>query len=300
VSEPVVELRAGDLVATYAPDAGMVCTSLRHAGDELLAQEEGIEGYVERGATFGIPLLYPWANRLGRREFEVMGRRVRLEGSPLVRTEEHGLPIHGLLAASPLWRLEEAEMSRLRAVLSFADGDLLAAFQFPHELELAARLDPTGLAVTTTVRATGDVAVPLAFGYHPYLRLPGVPRERLHLGLPVRRRFVLDERQLPTGAEEAVEPYAGPLGDRIFDDGFGRLVPGAPFWLEGDGRRIEVVFEAGYPVAQVFAPPGKDFVCFEPMTAPTNALVTGDRLAAAAPGTSASARFAVRVSRLAH
>jgi aldose 1-epimerase len=32
----------------------------------------------------------------------------------------------------------------------------------------------------------------------------------------------------------------------------------------------------GYPVAQIFAPPGQEYVCVEPMTAPTNALAGPD------------------------
>jgi aldose 1-epimerase len=56
------------------------------------------------------------------------------------------------------------------------------------------------------------------------------------------------------------------------------------------------VFEENYPVAQVFAPEGEDFVCFEPMTAPTNALVSGDGLRRINPGAHFSARFSIRVS----
>ena len=46
--------------------------------------------------------------------------------------------------------------------------------------------------------------------------------------------------------------------------------------MTGGGRRIELRFEAGFPCAQVFAPPDKDLICFEPMTAPTDALRHGD------------------------
>ena len=38
--------------------------SLTHRGEELLGQRGGLPAYRERGATFGIPLLHPWANRL--------------------------------------------------------------------------------------------------------------------------------------------------------------------------------------------------------------------------------------------
>jgi aldose 1-epimerase len=291
----VIDLRAGDLEAAYVPDAGMVCASLRHAGAELLGQRGGLAAYRERGSTFGIPLLHPWANRLGAFDVELLGRRMRLAGSPRVRTEEHGLPIHGLLAASPLWRVLEQAVDRVRAELDFDEPELLQAFPFPHVIEMDARLEPEGLTVRTTIRPTGDVAVPLAFGYHPYFSPPGVPREQWEVSVPVRRRLVLDEHALPTGATEPVEPFRGPIGERTWDDGFDRLVPGEPFAVAGGGRRIEVAFGEGYPVAQVFAPPGKDLICFEPMAAPTNALVSGDGLRTVAPGESAVAEFAVRV-----
>ena len=47
------------------PDAGMIGVSLTDSGTELLGQRRGLEAYVADGKTMGIPLLYPWANRLG-------------------------------------------------------------------------------------------------------------------------------------------------------------------------------------------------------------------------------------------
>jgi galactose mutarotase-like enzyme len=66
---------------------------------------------------------------------------------------------------------------------------------------------------------------------------------------------------------------AGPLGSRTFDDAYVAPPDGAPFVLAGGGRRIEVSFGEGYPYAQVYAPADDAVVAFEPMTAPTNALV---------------------------
>jgi aldose 1-epimerase len=163
-------------------------------------------------------------------------------------------------------------------------------------IELDARLAPDGLPVRTTVTATGDVAVPLAFGYHPYFALPGVPREQWEVSLPVRRRLVLDEHAVPAGATEPVEPFRGAIGDRTWDDGFDRLVPGEPFVVAGGARRIEVAFGEGYPVAQVFAPPGKELICFEPMTAPTNALASGTDLPVVPTGGRFDAAFTVTVT----
>jgi aldose 1-epimerase len=48
-------------------------------------------------------------------------------------------------------------------------------------------------------------------------------------------------------------------------------------------------------VAQVYAPPEEQFTCFEPMTAPTDALVSGRGLRAVAPGDALQAEFRLRV-----
>src|SRR5206468_1943370 len=104
-----------------------------------------------------------------------------------------------------------------------AHNDLMAAFPFPHVLEIEATLRGSALSIATKVEPTGDVPVPVSFGFHPYLRLPGVPRAEWQVALPVRRGLELDERLIPTGESEPVRIEPGPLGQRSFDDGFSDL-----------------------------------------------------------------------------
>ena len=287
--------------AAFVPSAGMVGCSLRHRGEELLGQRGGLAAYVERGSSFGIPLLHPWANRLAEPRYRAGSDVVELDPdrSPL-KFDENGLPIHGVLAASNHWRVSEAsadhEGARLEATLAFGSHpELLAAFPFPHELQLEARLSGGELTIGTVLRPTGVAPVPVSFGFHPYLTLPGVPRGEWELSLPVRRRALLDDRGIPTGETEEPPFTSGQLGEREFDDLFPELEEPARFTLEGGGRRISLDFLLGYHVAQVFAPPGSDFICFEPMTAPTNALVTGERLMQVPPDRRYEAAFRIVV-----
>ena len=274
----------------------MVGASLRHRGEEVLGQRGGLEAYVAERKTFGIPLLYPWANRLGRRRFTVAGRDVDIDPArtPL-RLDGNGLPMHGLLSATA--RLGASSATRPTEVVARFDfaahADLMATFPFGHELTLHARLDAERLTIATTVEATGDAPVPIAFGFHPYLRLPGVEREAWHVEIPVAERLLLDDAMLPTGEKAPAQVEAGPLGARTFDDAY--VAPGAPFVLEGPGRRIELAFESGYPYAQVFAPPDDALIAFEPMTAPTNALVDGRDLTLLSPGDHFRAAFSITV-----
>jgi galactose mutarotase-like enzyme len=293
----VVTIAAGDLEARFAPGANMVGCSLRHRGEELLGQRDGVAAYVARGKTFGIPLLHPWANRLGEWRYDVDGRTVDLDGSPLVRGEEHGLPIHGALPAGAEWRVVQTTPEALWAELDWtADPARMAIFPFAHVVELRAVVDGDGLTVETTIVATGEDAVPLSFGFHPYLSPPGAPRERWQVELPAMAHLALDDKELPTGAREPWGAQRFTLGDRTFDDGFALDGSGAARFAVSDGaRRLEVAFENGFPYAQVFAPPGQALICFEPMTAPTDALRTHDGLRLVAPGERASAAFAIRV-----
>jgi aldose 1-epimerase len=298
-----VTLAAGALEATFVPGLGMAGASLRHAGDELLDRRGGLRAYRDTGAVMGLPLLYPWANRLARDELVLDGRRVRLSGSPLVRRDEHGLPIHGLLGAHPGWSVREAsstgERATLAAELDFAaDPALVDAFPFPHLVALEATLSARSLRIATTVQATGAAAVPIAFGFHPYLRIPGIERAAWEVGLPARRRLELDERSLPTGRGEPANATRFALADAGFDDGFDGLDAGAAFSVSAGAREIRVVLERGYRAAQVFSPPGAPFICFEPMVAPANAFCSGDGLARVAPGGTFTAAFRIEVRQV--
>jgi len=66
------------------------------------------------------------------------------------------------------------------------------------------------------------------------------------------------------------------LRDHRFDDGFTDLTHDssgrAIFSVEGRGKKIEVAYGPKYPVAVVYAPPGQEYICFEPMSTLTNGI----------------------------
>ena len=172
---------AGSLQATFVPDAAMLCCSLTHAGDELLDARSGLRHYADHGSTMGIPLLHPWANRLGAFDYSAAGRGIRLDPqSPLLHRDGNGLPMHGIQPGFLHWQMLSAQAAddgaRLSARLDFTDPQLLTVFPFAHELLMVAQLQANILTVTTILRPTGSDPVPVSFGYHPYLRLPNVPR----------------------------------------------------------------------------------------------------------------------------
>ncbi len=269
------------LALTIIPGAGMIGASLAHDGRELLHRGEGLAAWTARGAPFGIPLLHPWANRLERLTYEASGRHVLLDPDrTTVTLDEGGLPIHGLLHASPRWTVERTRAddggASVSATYDAADDDaLLTGFPFPHRLDLTISLRTDLLTWTLTLTATGDVGVPACFGWHPYLRVPGVPRAQWRVHLPVVRQALLDARGIPTGQTRPAAFTDGALGERSFDDLFPLLDLPPEFVLTGGDGALRLRLEEGFRCAQVYSPPAADFICFEPMTAPTDALRRG-------------------------
>src|SRR6185312_8527139 len=148
--------------------------------------------------TMGIPLLYPWANRLSRRRFELGGREVVIDpdATPL-RLDDNGLSMHGLLSGVEGWEVVRQDDAALAATFDFAAHDaLIAAFPFPHRIDFEATLAGTALTIATTVTPTGDDPVPIAFGFHPFFRLPGVARSEWEIEIPVREQLRLDPEKL--------------------------------------------------------------------------------------------------------
>ncbi len=288
-------LAAGELEAVFLPQFGMLGASLRHRGIELLRRVDDLYGQAKKGSTAGIPLLYPWANRLAGLEYEAAGKRVVLDpSSEFLRLDEQGLPIHGVPWSRLAWDVFSESSDHVVARLAWNRDDLLAIFPFRHDVELSVRLDPAGLTVGTTIIAA-DALVPVSFGFHPYVAIPGLPRTQWRLQLPAMRKLLIDAHGIPIGKDQPFEAFDGLFGDLSFDDGFAVLDERTTFAISGAARRISVTLVEGYSGAQIFAPRDRDFIALEPMTAPTSALTSGRGLRLVQPGAQFRSAFQIIV-----
>lgn len=292
-----VEIRDGELQAAFLPELALLGCSLRHRGDELLAFPQPLAAYRSLGRATGLPLLFPWANRLGGMGYRCAGVEVSLAGARELIQLDGELPIHGL--RPPLLPFEVTRRSPA-AIEAEQQGTGSAAvervFPFPYRLCVRIAVEGAALVVETLLEATGERAVPVSFGYHPYVHLPGAPRDDWLLELPAALRVEVDGRGIPTGARRPVDAQRAPLRGRALDDGFVDLGPQPRLSIAGGGRRITVELLEGYRCAQVFAPAGREHVALEPMTAPADALRSGEGLHFAEPGRPYRARFAIAVA----
>jgi aldose 1-epimerase len=116
--------------------------------------------------------------------------------------------------------------------------------------------------------------MPVGIGYHPYFQIHDAPRDQWKVHLAARDHLGLSKMLIPTGERKPME-FADPLplAGVALDDVFGSLVRDASratFWVEGAHEKISVIYGPKYTVAVVYAPAGRQFICFEPMSAITD------------------------------
>ena len=284
------------------PEFGCVATSWLVRGEEVLALPAPREEFLATTRTGGIPLLYPYANRLRSDRFTVAGKRVDLKDHPHLKRDANGLAIHGLLLRWAAWERSQAGKNTLEASIQWGDHPrLMDAFPFAHTLRVQWRLsgDATTsvLEVTTIIDANAGDSIPIAFGWHPYIAVD--PAREATISLPTRRRIALDRAGLPVPAGEASSPVA-PSTESVGanqDDLYALEAHHAgessnTISLASASELTSVDFKTGYDFLQIYSPAQAPFVCVEPMAAATSALTDG--CASVAAGSSFHATFTIR------
>ena len=221
-------------------DAGCVATSWQVRGQEMLALPVALADFVKSQKTGGIPLLYPYANRLRTDHFTAAGKAVDLSRDAKLKRDANGFPMHGLLIRWPDWVMSQPAPDELEASIVWGDhAELFAAYPFAHTLRVRWKLGQevnqvvnrgdgqvanssvdesktaSTLTVTTIIEADKGQDVPVSFGWHPYLVLND--RTNAQLQLPARRAIALaqnglpistdnPESWLPAGTQSAVAP----------------------------------------------------------------------------------------------
>jgi aldose 1-epimerase len=293
----LVRLRVGDAHADIAPDLGAAIVSWSCGGRERLALPLPLAEFAKVAKTGGVPLLYPWANRLRRDDYEWNGVRADVSAMPGLKRDGNRLPIHGSLLRFADWDIVSAEPGRRRAAfvaqLSWTDDlPAFSAFPFEHDLVILYELGERSLDVDVLVAAQTDM--PISFGWHPYLAAPA--GGTCVLELPARERVRLDASMLPvrTAHGLAVEPAMSTSGETVGARDIDELyrVHAHATARVGD---TALVLRGGYRFLQVYAPRGATFACVEPMTAPAGALNDGADL----PQVAAGGRFEASFSLLA-
>ncbi len=270
-------------VVTVVPTVGNTAVEMSVNGkNALYFPFQSIGDFKAKPNLVGVPFLAPWANRLDEDGFWANGKHYALErGLKNIRGDQNNHPIHGLLAFASEWEVTEAKADHASAYVTsrlefWRYPDYMAQFPFAHTLYMTYRLSDGVLEVKTVIENHARVPMPVSVGFHPYFRISDAPRDQWTVRLPAKEQVLLNQQLIPTGETKPnLHPDSLKLQGVALDDVFSGLIRGesgrAEFSVTGTKERISVLYGKEYPVAVVYAPTGRDFICFEPMSGPTNA-----------------------------
>lgn len=238
-------------------------------------------------------VLAPWPNRVADASFTFNGTRHNLE----VTEPARGHALHGFT----LWRLfdvvgdeasgEPGTEVTLRTILGPEPG-----WPWPIELTVHYRLTDDGLDATMTAENLSDTPAPCALGVHTYLNAQGALLDDCVLHHTIAEYQPLDARNIPAGPREPwpdnpIRMRGTWLDHAGYDPVRGR--PRTARLVSSDGTGVELTATSNMPWTQIFTSPQRH-LAVEPMTAPPNALVTGEDVSVLAPGERLAVGWSVR------
>jgi aldose 1-epimerase len=247
-------------------------------------------------------VLVPWPNRVAGARWLLHGEEQLLDATePSTGNASHGLLRNTGYAITEL----SEEAVALTATVFPQHG-----YPFHLGTSVGYELVDDGIDVTHTLVNHSAAAAPVAVGAHPYLRVGDVPVEELRVTISGETHLLVDERQVPVRSEPvAGTPYDLRLGVRVGDveldtaysdlqeiDGTYRHRLHSPdgvsteLWTDLAFGYVQVYTKAGFPGAEGPALA----VAIEPMTAPGNALNSGEGLVWLEPGATWSASWGLR------
>lgn len=289
-------LREGQkAVADIASGLGSNCYAFRVA-DAGPDSEEGnwldlidappdLRTLQEHPDHYGIPILFPFPNRVRGGAWQFEGETYQFDKPPDSPTS-----IHGLLLNRP-YQVEshaaDANGATLMCALDSREfADIGRQYPFPFTIRITYTLKDTALSMSVSIHNTGDRNMPMGFGIHPYFRVglsPAANAAAATIKAPAASYWELDEDSLPTGKRLAAtgaldlrdgRPFAGLALDHVFTDVQREADGASRCVIENPDTGHSLVMESGTPFRElvVYTPPGRDVICFEPYTCPTDAI----------------------------
>ncbi len=258
----IICIEHGPYRLELCPKGGGCITAFRHDGRDLLrpATDEYWQTFEPR-ASGSFPLV-PFSNRIadGRAVFECRTYQFPINMPP----EPHSIHGDGWTSA---WGVESAEPARAILVHSPADTP------FPYRARQIFELADDGLTASLELTNTGDERIPAGFGHHPYF-----PRtDDLTLEMALGDVWLPDERHLPVRKETVPEVWdfssprkIAPLTE-LDHDFTGGKVKAVLHW-PASNIRLAIDADPIFRHMVVFVPPGRDYLCVEPVTHVANAV----------------------------
>lgn len=149
--------------AEVVPELGNNCWAF-HAQESILEQISFVQ-FLQRPTSYGIPILFPFPNRIRDGKFCFRGRCyvVNPNRHGFVRDKRWNVDATGASIQEGAWIKSSFDAKQY-------PSEILKQFPFPFWIKVTYRLKEGVLEMDTVVQNTGEEEMPLGFGIHPYFR----------------------------------------------------------------------------------------------------------------------------------
>lgn len=240
---------------------------------------------VQKPTRSGLPILFPFPNRIRDGQFTWRGRGYQLPlNCPTGRNAIHGFTTNASWA--PLVSLEE-DSATLTGVFDFTGNQPL--WPASGRLTVDLRLSPNTLELTARVDSSSET-LPFGLGYHPYFKVGPFGGDSAIVSLAAEKTWELRD-SLPTGVRQDPEPnkdlrHGIPFNSLSLDDAFTQLTPHPSTnglgWFGGlqhpdRATKLDLFVSPEFREAVAFTPPHRRSIALEPYTCCTDAINLKDK-----------------------
>jgi aldose 1-epimerase len=276
----------GGSTAKIAPDLGFNCFDFQaRVGDEtvpVIDASPQFAGGKEKPSGHGIPILFPYPNRIRAGRFSWNGKDYQIDSA---HASFHGTnAIHGF-CLDRSWRVTSRGPDFAVGVfqLSRDAPDRLAYWPTDFRIEVRYSLRGPRLRADILIVNPSTDSLPWGLGTHPYFKLPLGAKSRSSrcvIESPASQEWELVD-SLPTGRRlpisESKDLREGAYFDVLkLDDVLTGLGDNPTVECgiidEEAGLQMKLRFPDAFRELVVYTPPNRDAICLEPYTCVTDAV----------------------------
>ncbi len=259
------------------PERGGMIARWSIEGQDVFYLDEERFANPELTVRGGVPILFPICGDLPDNVY-------------VYDNKAYHLKQHGLARNFPWEVIEQSTDSSCKLTLSLkSNEETLKMYPFEFELRLMYELTGKTLKIYQEYINKSDKVMPFSFGLHPYFFIKD--KEQMVLDIPASSYQVKDTKE--------IIPFDGnfDFNEEEIDVALKSLKrPSASIQDRARGLKVSLKWSDEYSTMVFWTLKGKEYVCFEPWSAPRNAISTGENLTELEPGASCEAVLEIDVT----
>lgn len=245
--------------------------------------------------------LYPFPNRIEGGRYRFKEQDFQFE----CNFPDENNAIHGLMFNQPFDVIakEDGDIG-CTLILRYIVKEHLEVYPYKNMIEVDYRWsEDNQFECITKITNLSDDSMPVGHGWHPYFCVDDLPIDDLDIQFPSREIMIVTDKGIPTGETKDYKDFnsLNRLGETKFDD---------CFILESDNNEADIIIKSKknnisytiwqqtgihkYNYLQVYTPPSRKSIAFEPMTCSPNAFNNGNGLIILGPQERISLKWGVK------